>query len=189
MPYVASVTNQRASYGGADEETVAQAQVRAPMVLRTSNRAVSGEDFAFLAMQTPGAQIARAQAFPLLNPNFRVTQSTRRRTGATRDPNGRDANGGGGPAKHDDAESDAEAGALQLVAQWLDQFRLLTTELYVAPPQYRQVTIQASIIAQPTADSGIVEAGGRQCIAQLFQSSYRWPKRQWLGFRRHDIFL
>jgi predicted phage baseplate assembly protein len=158
IPYVSSVTNLQASYGGADEETVAQAQVRAPMVLRTSNRAVSGEDFAFLALQTPGAQIARAQAFPLLNPNYRVTQSSP-----------------GGPITPEiqtlgtvtvvvvpqsttTPNPIPTRGVLQTVAQWLDKFRLLTTELYVAPPLYCEVTIQASIIVQPTFDLGIVTA-------------------------------
>ena len=158
IPYVASVTNLQASYGGADEETVAEAQGRAPMVLRTTNRAVTGEDFAFMALQTPGAQIARAQAFPLLNPNYRVTQSSP-----------------GGPVQPEVQTPGTvtvvvvpqstttpnpipSAGVLQTVAQWLDQFRLLTTELYVAPPQYCEVTIQASIIVQPTFDLGIVTA-------------------------------
>ena len=168
FPYVANVTNERASYGGADEETVAQAQERAPMVLRTSNRAVTGEDFAFLAMQTPGAQIARAQAFPLLNPNFSVSQST----------------AGGPPQPQIQVPGTVtvvvvpqsttspnpvpSAEVLQLVAQWLDQFRLLTAELYVAPPRYRQVTIQASVIAQPTADAGIVEAGVVNALLNYF---------------------
>jgi predicted phage baseplate assembly protein len=157
--FVAGVTNQRPSYGGADEETVTQAQVRAPMVLRTSNRAVTGEDFAFLAMQTPGAQIARAQAFPLLNPNFRVGSPA---AGATPQP---EVPVPGTvtvivvPQSITVPNPIPSAGVLQLVAQWLDQFRLLTAELYVAPPHYRQVTIEASVIAQPTADAGIVEAG------------------------------
>jgi len=75
LQYIQGVTNPLPSYGGADEETVSAAEDRAPMVLRTANRAVTASDFAFLAMQTPGAQIARAQAFPLLNPNFRVLRS------------------------------------------------------------------------------------------------------------------
>jgi predicted phage baseplate assembly protein len=68
IPNIQGVSNPVPSYGGADEETVAQAQDRAPQTLQTANRAVTNSDFAFLAQQTPGAQIARAQAFPLLNP-------------------------------------------------------------------------------------------------------------------------
>jgi predicted phage baseplate assembly protein len=152
---VSTVTNQRASYGGADEETISAAEARAPMVLRTSNRAVTGEDFAFLAEETPGAQIARAQAFPLLNPNFRMTRSAVDGTAQAEVPV---------PGAvtvivvpHSTTPQPMPtAGILQIVAQWLDRYRLLTTELFVAPPHYRQVTIQASLIAAPTADAGIV---------------------------------
>ncbi len=52
---IQGVTNPAPSYGGSDQETVAQAEDRAPMTLRTANRAVTASDFAFLATQTPGA--------------------------------------------------------------------------------------------------------------------------------------
>jgi predicted phage baseplate assembly protein len=155
IPFVSSVTNQRASYGGADEETIDAAQARAPMVLRTSNRAVTGEDFAFLAEETPGAQIARAQAFPLLNPNFRMTRSAVDGTAQAEVPVPGAVTVIIVPQSTNPQPMPTD-GILQLVAEWLDQYRLLTTELFVAPPHYRQVTIQASLIAAPTADAGIV---------------------------------
>jgi predicted phage baseplate assembly protein len=157
IPFVSSVTNLRASYGGADEESVSDAQVRAPMVLRTSNRAVTKDDFAFLARETPGAQIARAQAFPLLNPNFRMKRSA----------------AGGLPQaevpvpgavtvivvpQSTNPKPMPTDGTLQVVAQWLDQHRLLTAELFVAPPRYRQISVAANLIADPAADAGIVQA-------------------------------
>jgi predicted phage baseplate assembly protein len=157
IPFVQGVTNLRASYGGADEESVADAQVRAPMVLRTSNRAVTGEDFAFLAEQTPGAQIARAQAFPLLNPNFRMV-----RAGATGTAQAEVAAPGTITVvvvpQSTQPNPMPSAGTLSLVAQWLDQHRLLTAELYVAPPRYRVVSIQAKVIADPSCDAGILQA-------------------------------
>jgi predicted phage baseplate assembly protein len=168
IPFVDNVTNQRASYGGADEETVAQAQVRAPMVLRTSNRAVTGEDFAFLALQTPGAQIVRAQALPLLNPNFRRSPAEPGTTAQREVPVPGTVTVVVVPESLTSPNPMPSAGTLQLVAQWLDQFRLLTTELFVAPPRYRQVTVQASIIAKPTADAGIVEAAVVNALLRYF---------------------
>jgi predicted phage baseplate assembly protein len=156
IPFVQSVTNVRPSLGGQDEEDIATAQDRAPMLLRTANRAVTGDDFAFIAKETPGAQIARAQAFPLLNPNFRMKRPV----------------GGGAPQAEVPIpgavtivvvpQSDLPmpmptAGTLQLVANWLDRHRLLTAELFVTAPRYRQVSIQVAVIANPTADAGIVE--------------------------------
>ncbi len=151
---IQGVTNPLPSYGGADEETVADAEDRAPMVLRTANRAVTADDFAFLAKQTPGAQIARAQAFPLLNPNFRVLRGT-----------------DGSPQveapipgavtvfvipQSTQPQPIPTTGTLQLVANYLDQHRLLTCELFVAPPHYRQVRIEVQVIAEPTSDLGTV---------------------------------
>jgi hypothetical protein len=53
---------------------------------------------------------------------------------------------------------------LQLVANWLDQHRLLTCEVFVAPPRYRQVRIEVQVIAEPTADLGVV---GAAVLSQL----------------------
>jgi hypothetical protein len=155
IPFVSSVTNQRASYGGADEESIDDAEARTPMVLRTSNRAVTPEDFAFLAKSTPGAQIARAQAFALLNPNFRMTRSSLDGTPQAEVPVPGAVTVIVVPHSEKPQPMPTD-GVRQLVAQWLDKYRLLTTELFVAPPRYRQVTIQAGLIAAPTADAGIV---------------------------------
>jgi hypothetical protein len=45
---------------------------------------------------------------------------------------------------------------LKLVGRWLNQHRLITTELYVAAPRYRKVEIETRVIAKPTASSGQV---------------------------------
>jgi predicted phage baseplate assembly protein len=161
------VTNLRASFGGADEETVAEAQARTPMTLRTASRAVTGEDFAFLARQTPGAQIARAQAFPLLNPNFRM-----RRAAADGSPEAEVPVPGAVTIvvvpESTDPKPMPTSGTLGVVASWLDQHRLLTAELFVAVPRYRQVSIQASLVADPTADAGLVQAAVLQTLKAYF---------------------
>ena len=170
------------SYGGADEETVAQAQVRAPMVLRTSNRAVTGEDFAFLALQTPGAQIARAQAFPLLNPNFRVMRSATGGAAQVEAPTPGTVTVVVVPQNTTSPNPVPNSGTLQLVAQWLDQFRLLTAELYVVAPSYRQVVIQAQVVAQPTADASLVEAACVNALLAYFNPFTGGPSKQGWDF-------
>jgi hypothetical protein len=60
------------------------------------------------------------------------------------------------------------AGTLQLVADWLDQHRLLTAELFVAPPHYRRVQIEADVIVAPTTDLGIVQAAVRTALTRYF---------------------
>lgn len=163
IPNVQSVTNPWPSYGGADEETVEQAQARAPMTLRTANRAVTSDDFAFLAQQTPGAQIARAQAFPLLNPNFRVTRSAV--DGSTQI----EAPIPGAVTVFVVPQSVfpkpvPSASTLQLVQNYLEQHRLLTSEVFVGAPNYREVRIEVQVIAEPSSDLGAV---GAAVLSQL----------------------
>jgi predicted phage baseplate assembly protein len=150
IPYVDSVTNLRPAVGGQDQETVNQAAVRAPAVIRTQDRAVTAQDFADLALMTRGAQIVRAQALPLHNPNLSVTRAP-------------GTPGVKGPTDvpfpgvvtvlvipySTDPKPVPSAATLQVVANYLDARRLITTELYVTGPDYRKVEIQVQVIADP----------------------------------------
>jgi predicted phage baseplate assembly protein len=62
IPGIASVTNPRAATGGVDAEPLDAARLRAGLELRTRYRAVTPEDFAFLAREVSG-EVARATCF------------------------------------------------------------------------------------------------------------------------------
>lgn len=165
--FIESVTNPHPSFGGADEETVDEASARAPSTLRNRDRAVTVEDFGAIAVRTPGAQIKRAQAFPLLNPNFRLLRSTTDGSPQAEVP----IPGAVTVVVVPDSLSPQPiptAGTLQLVANYLDQHRLLTCELFVAAPRYREVRIEVHVIAEPTADLGNVEQGVRSRLLAYF---------------------
>jgi len=156
VPYVASVTNLLPSSGGADEETVAAAEERVPASIYTQSRAVSAQDFVNLAKRTPGGHIVRATALPLQRP---ITQVVRDAKGNVILP----APAPGVvtvlvvPDGPDPKKPIASDDTMTSVAQYLDQFRLVTCELYVSRPIYRLVEIQARVIVNPGADSGAVE--------------------------------
>jgi predicted phage baseplate assembly protein len=59
IPYVSQVTNRHAALGGLDAQSLDDAKLRAPQKLRTRTRAVTAEDYEYLALQVPG--VARAQ--------------------------------------------------------------------------------------------------------------------------------
>lgn len=151
IPYVASVTNLRPAVGGQDEETVSDAGDRAPAILRSQNRAVTAQDFADIALQTPGAQIVRAQAIPLYNPTLSVARAPETVGSSSVSTNV--------PLPgvvtvvvipySTNPMPVPSAATLQLVANWLDTHRLITTEIYVTAPTYRKVEIQVSVIADP----------------------------------------
>jgi predicted phage baseplate assembly protein len=58
IPYVSQVTNRQLAMGGRDAQTLDDAKLRAPQMLRTRTRAVTAEDYEYLALQVPG--VARA---------------------------------------------------------------------------------------------------------------------------------
>jgi predicted phage baseplate assembly protein len=167
VPYVASVTNLLASSGGADEETVAEAEDRAPASLYTQSRAVSLQDFINLAKQTPGGHIQRATAIPLRRP---ITQVVRDASGNVilQPPAPGVVTVLVVPDGPDPIQPIATDDTLNRVAQYLDQFRLVTCELYVSRPIYRLVEIQARVIVDPSADSGAVETAIEDALLAFY---------------------
>ena len=210
VPFVESVTNLRPAIGGQDQETVEQAKLRAPESIRSRSRAVTGEDFEFLAKQTPGARIRRARALPLRHPDLEPIRPTppQPKASSAGSCSKCDCSGCGGCIRRydpkpsqsnctcsqyrsassscstvptqkqtaitlvpvpgvvtvivvpevlkDDLKPLPSADTLKLVGDWLNKHRLITTELYVAAPKYKEVEIEARVIAKPTANSGQV---------------------------------
>jgi predicted phage baseplate assembly protein len=131
-----------AAYGGADEETLQSAMNRAPAALKSNNRAVTAEDYEMLAKQA--GPIARAKALPLSHPDFP----------------GMDVPGVVSVIVVPNVAAPApmpSPGLLRTVCAYLDQRRLVGTELYVIAPTYVPVTIALQVLAQPDADTAAVE--------------------------------
>jgi hypothetical protein len=168
IPYVDSVTNLRPSIGGADEETIDHAKATAPLKLRTKMRAVTGEDFQFLATQTPGAQVKRAKALPLHSPNVELVRKPADQLLATPVPIPGTITVIVVPEGFGNPKPLPTNDTLTLVANWLDAHRLVTTELFVERPKYRLVKIVAQIIADPTAISGDVAKALQQKLLAYF---------------------
>lgn len=62
VPGIVSVTNQVPGTGGVDEEPIEETKTRAPQLLRTRDRAITAEDYEFLARQVPGVATVRCLA-------------------------------------------------------------------------------------------------------------------------------
>ncbi len=125
--------------GGADPESIERALERIPGELRRRDRAVTAGDFKELALATPGAGVGRAECLP----RFHAPTLAQNRGGVvtvvvwpTEDP------------KHPDAPV-PDRYLLRQVCEWLDARRLVTTELYVVPPTYREVAVSVSVAVKP----------------------------------------
>jgi hypothetical protein len=129
--------NPLPAQGGADGESLADALARLPTELRRNRRAVAQSDFAELALQTPAAQLARAECMPLFHAPSRSLKPGCVSVVAwpSQDP------------QHPNAPL-PDAWTLAQVCSWLDQWRLVTTELYVIPPTYRRIAIAVSVKVQ-----------------------------------------
>jgi predicted phage baseplate assembly protein len=167
VPYVASVTNLLPAQLGADEESVQDAEDKAPQQIRTLSRAVTPDDFVTLAIQTPGARIQRGTAIPLQRPQ---TQVVRAADGSVITPP--PAPGvvtvivvPDGP---DPKMPIANDQTLAAVAAYLDKFRLVTCELYVTTPVYRLVEIQAEVTVQPGAVSDDVQTALKNALLAFY---------------------
>jgi uncharacterized phage protein gp47/JayE len=150
-----SVTNLQAASGGTDEETLADAQLRAGMALQSNNRAVTVDDFEYMATQAPGGNVARALALPLFHPDFPNGQVPGVVTVIVV-PNS--------PAPNPTPNQTT----LQAVCQYLDAHRLLTSELFVVGPVYRVIQVQVQLVVAPGSDLATVQNAVQAALTTFF---------------------
>lgn len=132
-PRLATVTvaNPLAARGGAEAEPIAAALERIPAELRRHDRAVTAGDFRELALATPGADVGRAECLPTFDPTTLSTESAGTVTVVVfprEDP------------KRPNAPMPDKT-TLGLVCAYLDARRLVTTRLFVIPPEYVKVAV------------------------------------------------
>ena len=158
--------NLQAAYSGRDEEPFEDAKNRAPLAIKSRSRAVTDEDFEYLAMQS--ANIKRAKALPLYHPGFPGVQVP----GVVTVVVVPDA---------DTPNPIPSEGTLRTVCAYLEPRRLLTTELYVVAPTYQQVQIQGKVIASGNADLAEVSQQIEQTLLDYFhplkggEDGLGWP--------------
>ncbi len=155
VPSVDTVTNSEPATGGTDEESVANAKLRAKLALQSKDRAVTPDDFKYLATQAPGANVKRAYALALYHPNF---------------PNGPVP----GvvtvivvPNSPDPAPTPNQT-TLKAVCAYLDSHRLLTSEVYVVGPVYRKIQVQVQLVVDPSFDLANVKNTVQSNLSTLF---------------------
>jgi predicted phage baseplate assembly protein len=168
-PGVAGVVNATRATGGRDAETLEQAKVRVRKEISSRSRAVTADDFRWIAEQTPDVRVARAEIVPLRRPLARsiamgpspsapspASAPLSMRCGAVpAGPLGLDTRVAPGAVSviviPDEAGSEPvpTRSFLRAVCKWLDAHRLVTTEVHVVPPQYcRFCDIQLSVQAR-----------------------------------------
>jgi len=155
------VGNPLPAEGGVDAETVQEASARIPRVLRHNDRAVGAADFSDLALGTPGVQVGRAQVLPRHKPDERVDGVPGVVTLIVLPAYD--------PLQPDQPTPDREM--LRRVCAHLEPRRLVTTELYVTPPQYVRLSCSVAVEPEPGAGEETlrrhIELALRQHLAPL----------------------
>ncbi len=155
VPGISTVTNYMPATGGTNEESLADAELRAGMALQSNSRAVTVQDYEYMATQAPGANVARALALPLFHPDY---------------PNGQVPGvvtvivvpNAPVPAPTPNQTT------LQAVCQYLDANRLLTAELFVVGPVYRIVQVDVQVVVSPGSDLATVQNAVETALTTFF---------------------
>ncbi len=161
-----AVANLLPADSGRDEETLDEAKKRAPHAIRSRCRAVTAEDFEFLAMEA--SSIKRAKSLPLYHPDFPGVKVPGVVTVIVV-PDG------------DGQAPTPSEGTLRTVCAYLDQRRLLTTELYVIKPGYQRVEIRTEVVANDDADLAEIKEALDQSLLDYFhplkggEDGLGWP--------------
>lgn len=162
----AAITNLQPAVAGRDEETLVEAKVRAPRAFKSRCRAVTAEDFETLVMEA--ANIRRAKTLPLSHPSFPGVKVPGVVTIVVV------------PDSDEAAPLPTEA-TLRTVCAYLNLRRLLTTELYVTRPTYKEVSVSAEVVAKNSADLGEVKEGIEAKLLEYFhplkggEDGLGWP--------------
>jgi predicted phage baseplate assembly protein len=182
IPYVRWVDNKQAAEGGRDSEDLEHAKWRAPQLLRARQRAVTPRDFEELA-QEASAAVARARCLGV-------------RGDATGDADGTIPGtvrlqlvpalpAPSGPLRPDDVE--VPGWVRQRVKAYLDERRLLTTELELEIPTYTWVTVLARVRASPRASADRVVADAERVLYRFVHPTAGGPDGNGWPFGR-DLF-
>jgi predicted phage baseplate assembly protein len=167
IPYVGGVINRRAAAGGTDPETVESAKLRAPQMFRTRNRAVTENDFEFLALEV-SPSVARAKCVQpqentngdspppgvvivLLIPQVSTTE---------------------GYIPPEEFELSREV--KEEVRSYLDERRLLSTMLVISEPSYHWVSVEARVKVKARLDPA-------QVRQEVEKKLYRFINPLWGG--------
>jgi predicted phage baseplate assembly protein len=138
IPFVAGVQNLRPAQGGVAGETLAEAKVRGPLLLRARSRAVTTEDYESLARQA-APEIARVRCIPAGTRDVAAGSVRVLVVPAAAGERGRVAFENLLPA----------ADTLAVIAGKLEDTRVIGTRVVVEPPLYRGITVVGRLVARP----------------------------------------
>ena len=161
VPFISKVWNPVPAEGGADAENVAEAQMRAPHLFKHRFRAVTNDDFEWLSKEASN-QVARAKCLPAHRQPGEVTVVVVPKVQNM------------GTQLSDRIEVSHEL--LKRVHAYLDERRLLTTQLQVMGFQYVDISLQVEVVLRTAlADSQSIKSKVEEKIRTFLHPVYGGP--------------
>ncbi|HEU4422528.1 MAG TPA: putative baseplate assembly protein [Pilimelia sp.] len=169
IPFVSRVTNRGPAAGGVDGESVTDASIRGPLQLRTRDRAVTVEDYEYLAREA-APDVARVRCVPvpedpgavrlLVVPA--VTNALELQFAELRPPDE----------------------TLSRIASHLDERRCIGSRISVEPPFYQGVTVVARLRAKPRVAAATLQARAVEALNQYLNPVVGGPEGRGWPFGR-----
>lgn len=172
IPGVQEVFNLIAAAGGEDEEPLAETRQRVPREMRANRRAVTLDDFALLARETPGAQVLRAYAYIKRDFNEPGLMNCGTRVHVVVVP------------RSTDPRPSPNETTIRMVCDYLDERRLVTTQVVVEGPAYADVAVVLRVKAKPAADRGAIERAVKEAVRTYLHPFDGGPERMGWPFGR-----
>ncbi|RMH08426.1 MAG: putative baseplate assembly protein [Nitrospirae bacterium] len=150
IPYIDRVENRKAATGGLDSESLEAAMARAPQLLRSRDRAVTAEDFEYLARQALPNKISRVKCVqPRPSDASKIIEGT---LYVLVIPLVSKPDAYLSPRELVPNEDD-----LATLRAYLDERRLLTTRISVQPPAYHWVSVSVTLRPEPGANHDAIQ--------------------------------
>jgi predicted phage baseplate assembly protein len=166
IPYVAAVSNRYSAQGGVDAETLDQAKLRAPSVLRSSDVAITAADYERCALAS-SEQVARAYTLAAGMPGGKAGTVTLLIV-----PH---VHMDGGPVG--DEELAITRRLEEDVRNYLEPRRPLTVELAISAPEYQRVGIEVAVRARRGEATQDVEAAVKEAFYHFLHPTVGGPDR------------
>lgn len=169
VAYVSRVTNLIRSYGGRDEESMDEVKLRAQRELQAQKRAVTIQDYEQM-VQTYSRSIGRVKC---LNPTL---QTVREKTGLVEVlvvPSIADS-----LQVNDLTQLWLSEQFTQDIQRYLDEYRLLTTQVKIREPEYLGVQVKARIVAEEFADPDTIARRVDQHLRNYLNPLVVFPEQE-----------
>ena len=164
IPYISAVRNRHGAQGGEDGESLDQAKMRAPRVLRSRTACITAEDYEACALEASD-EVARAQCLAAGDPGGQQGTVT-----VLLIPN---CHVNGTPVG--DEELVITRRLEEQVRAYMDERRLLTAELSLAAPDYTRVGVGVTVTAKRGMTTESVETSVREAFYRFLHPTVGGP--------------